>query len=51
MRQQINRISVLYRLEALVEFEKPEPDCVHLARLEKDAGLLNGVLNYLEETA
>ena len=49
MRQQIDRISVLYRLEALVELEKPEPDCAHLGRLEKDAGLLNQVLNYLKE--
>jgi hypothetical protein len=28
---------------------KPEPDSAHLSRLDKSAGLLNQVLDYLEE--
>jgi hypothetical protein len=50
-RQQVNRISVFYQIEALIELHKPEPNSARLGRLDKSAGLLNRVLDYLEETA
>jgi hypothetical protein len=48
-RQQINRLHAFCQLEALLELHKPEPDSAHLSRLDKSAGLLNQVLDYLEE--
>src|SRR3954468_16646943 len=51
VRQRISRLSVLYKLEALLELQKPEPDAVHLGQLNEDAGLLNQILSSLEETA
>ena len=52
-RQQINRLRVFCQLEALLELHRPEPepDSAHLDQLNEDAGLLNQVLDYLEETA
>jgi hypothetical protein len=50
VRQRISRLSVLYKLEALLELQKPEPDTVHLSQINQDAGLLNQILNSLEET-
>jgi hypothetical protein len=51
VRQRITRLSVLYKLEALLELQKPEPDTVHLNQLNEDAGLLNKLLDSLEEPA
>ena len=51
VRQRISRLSVLYKLEALLELQKPEPDTVHLGQLNEDVGLLNQILNSLEEPA
>ena len=35
VRQRITRLSVLYKLEALLELQKPEPDAVHLGQLNE----------------
>jgi len=51
VRQRISRLSVLYKIEALLELQKPEPDTGHLGQLNEDAGLLNRILNTLEEPA
>ena len=48
VRQRISRLSVFYKLEALLELQKPEPNIVHLGRLNADAGLLNQILSSLE---
>jgi hypothetical protein len=48
-RQKLERIRVLYRLEAILELSQVDPDADRLAQLSHEAGTLDEVLVSLEE--
>jgi hypothetical protein len=51
IRQRIGQVCSLYRLEFVLEAQKPAPDPQHLGRLHTELVLMNEALTHLEEQA